>query len=40
LQRGAELAAVAFGQVMTAGQAFRERRPQAVQGVIGEPVKG
>lgn len=40
LQGGAELAAVTFGQVMTAGQAFCERSAQAVKGVIGQPVQG
>jgi hypothetical protein len=40
LQGGAELAAITFGQVMTAGQAFGERCAQTVKGVIGEPVQG
>jgi hypothetical protein len=40
LKGGAELAAVAFGQIMTAGQAFGERSAQAVKGVIGQPVQG
>jgi hypothetical protein len=40
LQGSAELAAIAFGQVMTARQAFLERGAQAVKGVIGEPVQG
>jgi hypothetical protein len=40
LQGGAELAAITFGQVMTAGQAFCESSAQPMKGVIGEPVKG
>lgn len=40
LQGGAELTAVALGQVMTAGQTFGKRIAQAVKGVIGEPVQG
>jgi hypothetical protein len=40
LQGGAELAAITFGQVMTAGQAFRKYSAQAVKGVIGQPVQG
>jgi hypothetical protein len=35
LKGGAELAAITFSQVMTAGQAFHERGAQAVKGVIG-----
>lgn len=40
LHGSAELAAVAFRQMMTAGQAFGKSSAQAVKGVIGEPVQG